>query len=206
MGLHSLHAAALVSPSGRGALIVGPSGSGKSTLALGLVRAGWRYLSDDAVLIQSVAGRAVASALRKHFYIDAYTAAAQTDLPTGEVVKDCHGRYRRRVLLSETPLEEQHVPQCTPELIFFTRIVSGQSSTLAPVDQSVALKRLLDASTPQLFDHRTMVQHLATLKELLQQAKSFDLHAGLDLSREPAAVLARLLREAEHSGALCPGL
>ncbi len=55
-GLFELHAAGVVEPeTGGGFLVVGPSGSGKSTLATQLASAGWRYLSDDALLLRAVA-------------------------------------------------------------------------------------------------------------------------------------------------------
>lgn len=44
-----LHAAALVSPAGATVVLPAASGSGKSTLAALAVRAGWRYVSDEAV-------------------------------------------------------------------------------------------------------------------------------------------------------------
>jgi hypothetical protein len=52
LGLFSLHAAGVVAPKGLGVLIIGASGSGKSTLTLTLIRQGWKYLSDDAVLLR----------------------------------------------------------------------------------------------------------------------------------------------------------
>ncbi len=52
LGIYNLHAAGLASRDGGGILLVGASGSGKSTLAIGLIRQGWRYLSDDAVLLR----------------------------------------------------------------------------------------------------------------------------------------------------------
>ena len=52
LGVYSLHAAALAATDGAGLLLIGAPGSGKSTLAIGLIRQGWRYLSDDAVLLR----------------------------------------------------------------------------------------------------------------------------------------------------------
>src|SRR5262249_16022590 len=52
LGFYSIHGAGLAAPDGRGILVIGPSSSGKSTLTLGLIRHGWRYLSDDALLLR----------------------------------------------------------------------------------------------------------------------------------------------------------
>lgn len=46
----ALHAAAVIRD-GAAVLIPGPAGSGKTTLAAGLLRDGWRYLTDEAVVI-----------------------------------------------------------------------------------------------------------------------------------------------------------
>jgi hypothetical protein len=50
--LIALHAAGLVAPEGV-LLIAGRKGSGKTTLAAALLAAGWRYLSDDTVLLHA---------------------------------------------------------------------------------------------------------------------------------------------------------
>ena len=55
-----------------------------------------------------------------------------------------------------------------------------------PVGGVRALGELLAQSAPQLFDRSTMVQHLETLKRLLQQTEAYELHAGRDLYHEPA--------------------
>ncbi len=54
-----LHAAC-VELAGKGVLLCGNSGAGKSSLALACARAGWRFLSDDAVyLLREPLGRSV---------------------------------------------------------------------------------------------------------------------------------------------------
>ena len=50
-----LHGAA-IHDAARCMLLLGPSGAGKSTLTLGLGRAGWTALADDAVLIEPLSG------------------------------------------------------------------------------------------------------------------------------------------------------
>lgn len=49
-----LHAAALAREDGSALLCIGASGAGKSTASLALLGAGWRYLADDAVLLDPV--------------------------------------------------------------------------------------------------------------------------------------------------------
>src|ERR687889_579156 len=76
-GLFELHAAGVVEPeTGGGLLVVGPSGSGKSTLATQLASAGWRYLSDDALLLHERGALVEARALRRQFALTERTIAA----------------------------------------------------------------------------------------------------------------------------------
>jgi hypothetical protein len=194
LNFYSLHAAGLVMPSGPGVLVAGPSGSGKSTLALGLIRRGWQYLSDDAVLLHPSSGSIAALALRENFYVDASVGPENSDLTLGSVVPDNDGGQRQEVQLRNTILGLQHTAECIPSLLLFSRIVPEEHSDLIPIDHATALKQLLEASGPQLFDHETMRQHLALLKRLLRQTRSFDLKAGRDLHRNPET-LVRLLSD-----------
>ena len=93
---------------GEGVLLVGPSGSGKSTLAIGLIRAGWRYLSDDAVLLRHGSQGVEALACRRSFYIDAARSADYSDLSLGEEAPDSNGGRRRRIGIDEA-YPEQYV-------------------------------------------------------------------------------------------------
>ena len=194
-GLYSLHAAGLVAKGGLALLVIGPSGSGKSTLAIGLIRHGWHYLSDDAVLLRSQVGGIQALALRKHFYIDADAAASSVELPLGEEVPDNRGRLRRRVYV-ERVAGGSYAAGCFPQVLLFCRIVPQAQSSLLPLDRVQALRHLLAGSGPQLFDRKSMNMHLEVLKKLLQQAATYELRAGLDLYRDPMT-LVRLLNEAE---------
>jgi hypothetical protein len=195
VGIYSLHAAGVVTSKGLGLLIVGESGSGKSTLAIGLIRQGWRYLSDDALLIRHQVDGVEALAFRKHFYVDASAAAAYADLPLGEEMSDNAGGRKRRVRIEDV-YPGQYVPGCIPRVLLFSRIVPCPHSTLRPLDRLSALGHLLVESGPQWFDRGTMAQHLDVLKRLMQQTTTYELRAGLDLYRNPLT-LVRLLAEAE---------
>ena len=153
LGIYSLHAAGLASRDGGGLLLVGASGSGKSTLAIGLIRAGWRYLSDDAVLLRHGSQGVEALACRRSFYIDAERS------PTILIF-----RWARRsrtqmggnggLLALMRPIPKQYVPRCLPRVVIFPQIKRQDQSTLKPSDCVRALRFLLAQSAPQLFDRK----------------------------------------------------
>ena len=106
LGVYSLHAAGLAAKDVEGVLLVGPSGSGKSTLAIGLIRAGWSYLSDDAVLLRHGSQGIEALACRRSFYIDAARAADYSDFRCGDEEPDSIGGRRRYVGINEAYPEQ----------------------------------------------------------------------------------------------------
>jgi hypothetical protein len=195
MGIYGLHAAGLVAESGLGLLVVGESGSGKSTLAIGLIRRGWRYLSDDAVLLRSRPSGVEALALRRHFYVDSAAAGQYEDLALGEEKPDRQGGRRKRIGI-EARFSAQRADACTPRVLLFPRIVPREQSALIPLDRAAALGRLMAQSGSQLFDRDTMQHHLTVLKTLLEQAMAYELEAGSDLHRDPAG-LTHLIAQAQ---------
>ena len=193
LGIYSLHAAGLVTKDGEGVLLVGPSGSGKSTLAIGLIRAGWSYLSDDAVLLRHNSTGIEALACRRSFYIDAARSADYSDFCLGDEEPDSNGGRRRNIGINEA-YPQQYITQCLPRIVIFPHITGNSPSLLKPIDRVQALRLLLAQSAPQLFDRSTMSGHLELLKSLLGQAELFELNAGTDLYHQPAKLI-DLLRE-----------
>lgn len=51
-GRYCLHGAAMVSPTGRGMLLLGDSETGKSTFVYTAMDLGWRYVADDGVIVE----------------------------------------------------------------------------------------------------------------------------------------------------------
>jgi hypothetical protein len=202
LGIYSLHAAGLATRDGSGVLLVGASGSGKSTLAIGLIREGWHYLSDDAVLLSYESQAVHAMALRRNFYIDAVRSSDYSDLPLGEDAPDSNGGKRRRIGIHEA-FTEQYMSRCLPHILIFPRIKRQQQSALKPVHSVSALQILLAQSAPQLFDRSTMSGHLEVLKRLLQQTEVYELHAGTDLYREPAKLVDLLEQAREKDATYC---
>ena len=198
LGFYSLHAAGLSDKDGEGMLLIGPSGSGKSTLAIGLIRAGWSYLSDDAVLLRCGSERIETLACRRSFYIDAAQSSDYSNFSLGEEEPDSNGGRRRRVAVEEA-YPAQYVSQCLPRLVVFPYVTGQERSMLKPIDSVRALGILLAQSAPQLFDRSTMPGHLELLKRLLQQTETYELKAGTDLYHQPAKLI-HLLREAGGNG------
>lgn len=195
-GLYALHAAGVITESDLGVLIVGASGSGKSTLTLGMVQHGWRYLSDDAVLLLQQPAGVEALALRRPFAIAARAAAGSGALagdPTESPVP-----YKRRLDIQQV-YPAQYRTACLPQVLLFARIVPQASSTVRPLDRPRALQQLLAQSGPQLFDRHTMPPHLAVLNRLVHQALPFELLAGRDLYVHPGR-LARLVADMVGAG------
>jgi len=192
-GLYALHGAGLVSPNKAGVIITGPCGSGKSTLSIGLIRAGWGYLSDDALLLRDVNNTVEILALRKSFYVDEDNVQRYQDLSPGAVVPDSIGGQRRKLALHESH-PDQYASRVTASLLVFPRIVPHATSTLKPLTGAAALTRLLAESGGQLFDRNSMSQHLQILKRLIDQTRAFELHSGQDLHRDPSK-LATLLAD-----------
>ena len=195
LGIFSLHGAGLSARDRTGLLLVGASGSGKSTLAIGLIREGYKYLSDDAVLLRDGSLGVEALACRRSFYVDPVRCSKYSDLLLGDEAPDPAGRERRRIDIDQA-YPERYIPRCIPRIMIFPKIKPRDNSRLMPVDRVLALRVLLAQSAPQLFDRNTMAQHLELLKQLLQQTETYALDAGRDLYREPVKLI-DLLKEVQ---------
>lgn len=195
-GVFALHGAALVSPQGEGLLIVASPGSGKSTLAIGLIRRGWGYLSDDAVLLRREGPRVIALALRKHFMVDCEARERYADLHP-QAVGGAPTYDERYSLDVHRVFPAQYVPVCIPGTVLFPRIEGDDCSGLEPLGAASATKLLLKESGPQLFDRVYMPAHLELLRTLVGQCDLFRLRAGADLYVEPGALETLLQSVAE---------
>ena len=85
-------------------------------------------------------------------------------------------------------------------MVLFPRIVPQRTARCAPGSPQRP-QDLLAQSGPQLFDRRTMGQHLEVLKQLVQQTATYELRAGLDLYQQPGLLVHLLARRKErHDG------
>lgn len=195
-GLFELHGAGVVEPeSGAGVLVVGPSGSGKSTLATQLAGAGWRYLSDDSLLLHTRGAQVEALALRRQFAVTEPTVAAG-------VLEGFEDRLSEPAPFD--PLKRRFEPQeifpdrfadaCVPRAVFFPTVTHEPSSIARRLTQAETMRQFLRVSPWACYDKPAAASHLGVLAALARQATGFELRAGTDLLRD-AAHASRFVRE-----------
>lgn len=182
-GLYELHSAGVVEPeTGGGLLIIGPSGSGKSTLATQLASAGWRYLSDDALLLRGTGKAVEACALRREFAVTEQTVAAGVLEGFEELLKEpvpfdpLKRRFKPHVIFPESFSES-----CVPQALFFPVITNEPASHARRLTQAETMRGLLRMCPWACYDKPAAAMHLELLARLARQAVGFELRAGRDL-------------------------
>jgi hypothetical protein len=197
-GLFELHGGGVVEPStGAGALFIGPSGSGKSTLTMQLAGFGWRYLSDDTLLLGSGGPGVEAWALRRAFAVTEPTIAASKldgldSLTTSPVPFD----PLKRRFEPEKIFPGGFARSCFPRALVFPVVTGEPASRAGKLSQSATMARLLKMCPWSCYDRPAAREHLGLLSRLARQCVAFDLRAGLDLLGDferTAALVASLL-------------
>jgi hypothetical protein len=191
-GLYGLHASGLSAGHG-GVLIVGPSGSGKTTLALSLIREGWRYLADDALMLRASDDRVEALALRRGFSLTRDAGQRfpelQTAVATGQALS---GGKRLVDWLRLYP--ERQTSRCRPDLLLFPRITDRRVSEFRPLDETASVIRLMEQS-PGIFTDRSGVEtQMRVLSRLVAQSSSYEVLLGRDVF-ESSTDLSRMIAQ-----------
>ena len=181
-GLFELHAAGVVSPTGTGVLIIGPSGSGKSTLATQLTSAGWRYLSDDSLLLYQKDEQIEAQALRRVFAlsVETFSAGRIENLDALELetvpLDPLKKRFEPRAVFPD-----RFVESCRPASLVFSRLTREAGSSALSLSRSETMARLIRMCPWACYDKPAAPEHLNLLAALARQARGHELLAGTDL-------------------------
>jgi hypothetical protein len=191
-GLFDLHGAALADR-GIGYVFLGESGSGKSNMALNLVRQGWKYASDDSLLLKSNGKGVEVLSFRKIFYIDPVAASKYPELDT-LVSKKSNVAGSKRFLDLEKVYPNQFQPSIVPKVLIFSKITPDRKSSIQLQSKGQALADLLKQSVSIFFNRQAVTQHTQILKNLIDQCKCYQLLAGRDLYDEPDKILKMLPR------------
>jgi len=182
-GLFELHSAAVASPDAQtGVMIVGPSGSGKSTLTLQLTAAGWRYLSDDELLLSLWENEVEARSFRRPFAITENTALMSGVAIFENVSRQQQDRREvKRCFDPHTIFPGARIETVKPSFLLFTRVNGEAETRLSELSQAEAMKRLIRACPWATYDKTIAVENLDMLSRLARQSRSFDFSAGADL-------------------------
>ena len=172
-------------------MVAGSSGAGKTTLALTLLRAGFGFLGDDTVFLQSRDTAWCAQAFPDEIDITPQTAAFFPELQRLPAVAAPVGRPKRAISASDV---YGVVPQwhAVPAVLVFPQTLTDGASRVAPMRREEALLQLI----PNVIrtEVATSQAHLDALAGLVRQCACYRFWAGRDFSAMPA--LMRSLLEA----------
>jgi hypothetical protein len=179
-----IHAGSLVTPTGKGLLILGAPGSGKTTLTGGLVRAGFAYLSDEAGAIDPVSRR-----------LYPYPKALTVKVGRSELFPELSRTNGSPLLTRERHLRPEDIgpgrlgAPCDVGFVIAHRHADGSSAEATPLTPAEAVVELV-ANTMNMATYRGRA--LPLLADLARRARSYRLVSGaLD---EAVEVVARLTR------------
>lgn len=182
---HMLYAAAL-EYQGCGVLIAGHRGCGRTTAMLGLLRAGYRYLSDDHPLLRDYGGKVELLSFPMTIGVTDRTIGFFPEIQQAEPGLVRQGAYKKH--FDAVDLYPESIgTSCTPAMLLFPQVMDMPYSCLEPLSKSQAL----DAMLPQaafLSDRNIARQDSHPLSRLVQQADCYRLHFGQDVLDLPRLI------------------
>ncbi len=179
--LYPLHSAALYS-NGVGYLISGVSGCGKTTTSLSLVSEGFKYVSDDAVLLEERNGEIISHSLFSTFNIDRELAEHFPGVFEKEKIPVKKGA-KVPVDISQV-IPASFIPYLRPDVIIFPKIVSNGESKFLPLGQMGVFETLLK-QTALAVDKEASRNQLHVIGKLVKQIRGFELLCGRDIFGNP---------------------
>ncbi len=171
-----VHAAAVVSGTGRCILLVGDSGTGKSTIAYALHRAGWRLLGDDGVVLEGRASHVVAHCWRRPAMVSVELASHFPELAarSGDVEP---GDQRRRAAIG---IEHARLAPVAAVIV----LERGAAGALEPIAASEALRELMRQSPWVLLGDASSPAHFQGLARVVTRSRTYKLvHGPAELGR-----------------------
>lgn len=177
MGRTLAHAAAVVAPGGGAWLLVGDTHAGKSTTVANLLEGGWRFVSDDNVVLARDVGIGV-EGWPRHFHMDEGWDAGAPVGRRGSL--DPHERWPGRWL-----------PAAPLAGLLFSRVDPHEPTALSSIAAADALAGLLRQSPWLLADRGSAPAVLSLLRDAAA-LPSYGLRLGLDSYRDPALLIDRL--------------
>jgi len=190
VGLYQFHAGCVLPPrASRGMLLVGDSGCGKSTLTATLIRNGWRFVSDDNLMLRDTPSGILAWALRRYFTFAKSTLdeckLRQFPDAIGPSVPGDRDKVR---FYARRAFPESFVETCVPGVILFPAIGTEPQTRIEPVKPGDALARLLRHCPWAICDPASAPDHVRALTTLIKQTRSYSVIAGRDVFDDPSSI------------------
>jgi hypothetical protein len=160
---------------------------------LKLTECGWRYLSDDMVVLVDTPDVLEMAGLRRLFAVAA-TSLAGSNLPGicealgAPVASD----PSKRKLEPELIFQNGRSERARPRVLFFQQLTHEAETEVIPLTTSAAMQRLVRLCPWATYDKVTAPAYLQTLARLAAQCRSYLLRAGRDMLLEPQRTAALL--------------
>jgi GTPase SAR1 family protein len=185
-GRYGLHANALTNHQ-VGYLVVGAASSGKTTLSLTLIREGWGFLSDDALMLHKTPRGIEALALRRGFSCTVQTTSRFPELEAS--VDEAPAFLDGKKLVDiDRGYPQSFSLRCFPRVLLFPTITNKTRSRLIQSDPTQSMVALLQQSPGIMTDRPWVIQQLDVLRQLVKQSRSYQLMLGTDVYDAPQAV------------------
>jgi hypothetical protein len=183
-GLHVVHAAAL-ERNGRGVLIPGMSGSGKSTCCVSLMRAGYRWLSDDKPFLRKNGSGVELLPFPEMIDVTDQSVAFFPEL--SRAASHLEFGFRKKRFFAETLYPGSAADAVMPSLILFPTISQEPTSRVEALSKAHALQTLLPHSL-LCFDREISARHFELLVRLVETTACYRLYFGRDVLDLPSLV------------------
>lgn len=190
-GFYALHGSCVCNDTG-GMLFVAPSGCGKSTHTYSLVRQGWAYVGDDAVLLRAHGETVAVLAFRRDLCIDPELARSFPEIRMRGTASRPARKGKLRVSMEDL-YGDRLADRTFPRYLVFPEIVADAPSRIVPLGPAETLMRVVSESVTWTLDDDVIPVHLQVLTRLVRQVRAFRLLAGPDLHARPEAVSDLLL-------------
>lgn len=174
-GYLAVHAG-VVARGGRAALFAAPPQHGKSTLTLGLVRRGWRYLSDEFALLEPSSG--YVHPYPKAICVKEGSFAVLNELGLSGGGRKFYDKGKKGRVTFVRPSdchEDAHGKVCPIGSVFFCRYEPGAAPRVTRVSRADAVLRL----TRVTFNFRKYrVRGVEMLADVVRNAECYELTSG----------------------------
>src|SRR5207248_1139507 len=111
---------------------------------LRLAESGWRYLSDDMMVLHETAAGLEARGFRRLFAV-AEPSIAGSSLPrlAEALSRPVIAQPHKRMLAPEIIFPDSRAERCDPRVLFFPRVMDAEQTSIVPIQARAAMQRFV---------------------------------------------------------------